>query len=264
MKPFWAIQKHLFEDLQCVLAAIIFSELLEKEKILAASNSLKGDLFYYLQSDLEKKFYVGRDRVRKAFKLLEDKGYITTQYLMKQNYKRRYIKINHCVLGGENHPSSVVEMHRSVGGGEHRYIGGEKRPSYKETIINKETINKESISLSIKLGPEWVLRKWNSLGTPFKKARGLGKARKKQVEKHLKAVTTKEEWEDFFNKIKESSFLRGVAAKEDLKYSFNVNLDWCLKDDKFFGILEGKYDDKGGSNLANDGQGLDEIYKQYS
>tara|TARA_Y100001956_G_C4117248_1_gene185526 strand:- start:534 stop:1325 length:792 start_codon:yes stop_codon:yes gene_type:complete len=263
MKPFWAIQKHSFEDLQCVLTAIIFSELLEKEKILASSNSLKGDFFYYLQSDLEKKFYVGRDRVRKAFKLLEDKGYITTDYFINQNYKRRYIKINHCILGGENHPSSVVEMHRSVGGEERRYIGGENRPSYKETIINKETINKE-ISLNIKLGPEWVLRKWNSLGDPFKKARGLGKTRKKQIEKHLKAVTTKEEWEDFFNKIKESSFLKGVAAKEDVKYSFNVNLDWCLKDDKFFGILEGKYDDKGGNNLANDGQGLDEIYKQYS
>ncbi len=90
---------------------------------------------------------------------------------------------------------------------------------YKE-IINKETIKKEIInkekSLNIKLSPEWVLRKWNSLGIPFKKARGLGKARLKKVEKHLKSVTSKEEWEEFFSKIENSSFLRGVAAKKIL------------------------------------------------
>ena len=273
--PFWAVLKHVSADLGCVLSSCIFSELLEKEKILRKSGRLKDDHFYYLAKDLEEKFFIGRAKRKSILKTLIEKDYLSTKYYSDGWIRRLYFKINHAKLNVSSDTSEGVSSEppegvtsEPFGGVSSDTLGGvSSEPPYKETIkkeiINKEIINKEK-SLSIKLSPEWVLRKWNSLGTPFKKARGLGKARLKKVEKHLKSVTSKEEWEEFFSKIENSSFLRGVAAKEDPKYSLDINLDWCLKDDKFFGILEGKYDDKGGSNLANDGQGLEEIYRQYS
>jgi len=273
--PFWAVLKHVSVDLNCVLSSCVLSELLEKEKILRKSGRLKDDHFYYLAKDLEEKFFIGRAKRKSILKTLIEKDYLSTKYYSDGWIRRLYFKINHAKLnvssdtseGVTSEPPEGVSSDTSEGVNSDTLGGVSSEPPYKE-IINKETIKKEIIdkekSLNIKLSPEWVLRKWNSLGTPFKKARGLGKARLKKVEKHLKSVTSKEEWEEFFSKIEGSSFLRGVAAKEDLKYSFDINLDWCLKDDKFFGILEGKYDDKGGSNLANDGQGLEEIYRQYS
>lgn len=95
---------------------------------------------------------------------------------------------------------------------------------------------------------------WNSLVKSLPKAKSWGKHRDRALVSLKKAaVDLDSEWDHVCKAVEASDFLSGRSGKWT-----NCNIDWVMKPANFTKVLEGNYDNRGGSS----GDDLSDIFKE--
>lgn len=101
-------------------------------------------------------------------------------------------------------------------------------------IDNKET-HKETVPCQA------VVNLYHSICISFPSVRSLSEARKKTIKARLKTYTL-DDFKEVFTKAEASDFLKGSNNR-----NWSANFDWLIKDANMAKVLDGNYDNKGGS-----------------
>lgn len=101
-------------------------------------------------------------------------------------------------------------------------------------IDNKE-IHKETVPCQA------VVDLYHSICISFPSVRSLSEARKKTIKARLKTYTL-DDFKEVFTKAEASDFLKGSNNR-----NWSANFDWLIKDANMAKVLDGNYDNKGGS-----------------
>lgn len=97
---------------------------------------------------------------------------------------------------------------------------------------------------------EGVQKLYNTLCPSLPKCLKLTEPRKKAICKIFAAGYSVEQLENLFRKTEKSSFLTGKVKTKPGEQPWTASIDWLLKEGNAIKVLEGNYDDKGGTPNA--------------
>lgn len=97
---------------------------------------------------------------------------------------------------------------------------------------------------------EGVKKLYNTICTSLPKCLKLTEPRKKAICKIFAAGYSMEQIEILFQRTEKSSFLTGKAKAKPGEHPWIASIDWLLKEGNAIKVLEGNYDDKGGTQNA--------------
>lgn len=97
---------------------------------------------------------------------------------------------------------------------------------------------------------EGVQKLYNTLCPSLPKCLKLTEPRKKAICKIFAAGYSMEQLENLFQKTEKSSFLTGKVKTKPGEQPWTASIDWLLKEGNAIKVLEGNYDDKGGTPNA--------------
>ena len=86
---------------------------------------------------------------------------------------------------------------------------------------------------------------YNEICTSFPRLRSLSEARKKAIKARLANGYTVDSFRELFQKAEASSFLKGRNDR-----NWQATFDWLVKDSNMAKVIDGNYDDKGGSSYG--------------
>lgn len=86
---------------------------------------------------------------------------------------------------------------------------------------------------------------YNGICVSFPRLTKLSEARKKAIRARLANGYTVESFRELFQKAEASSFLKGKNDR-----NWQATFDWLIKDSNMAKVIDGNYDDKGGSNFG--------------
>lgn len=89
---------------------------------------------------------------------------------------------------------------------------------------------------------EEIVGQYNRICTSFPKVRSLSEARKKAIKARLNSGYTVESFAEVFRKAEGSSFLKGKNDR-----NWQATFDWLIKDSNMAKVIDGNYEDKGGT-----------------
>ena len=86
---------------------------------------------------------------------------------------------------------------------------------------------------------------YNEICTSVPRLRSLSEARKKAIKARLANGYTVDSFRELFQKAEASSFLKGRNDR-----NWQATFDWLVKDSNMAKVIDGNYDDKGGSSYG--------------
>lgn len=86
---------------------------------------------------------------------------------------------------------------------------------------------------------------YNEICTSFPRLRSLSEARKKAIKARLANGYTIDSFRELFQKAEASGFLKGRNDR-----NWQATFDWLVKDSNMAKVIDGNYDDKGGSSYG--------------
>lgn len=90
-----------------------------------------------------------------------------------------------------------------------------------------------------------VAELYNEICTSFPRLRSLSEARRKAIKARLANGYTVDSFRELFRKAEASSFLKGRNDR-----NWQATFDWLVKDSNMAKVIDGNYDDKGGSSYG--------------
>ena len=106
----------------------------------------------------------------------------------------------------------------------------------KEIEIDKEKENKKSTDYQA------IVNAYNETCVSFPAVQKLSEGRKKAIKARMNSGYTQEDFTTLFRKAQESDFLKGKNDR-----NWRATFDWLIKDNNMAKVLDGNYDNKGGS-----------------
>lgn len=86
---------------------------------------------------------------------------------------------------------------------------------------------------------------YNEICTSFPRIRSLSEARRKAIRARMANGYTVESFRELFQKAQASSFLKGNNER-----NWQATFDWMIKDSNMAKVIDGNYEDKGGSGYG--------------
>ena len=116
--------------------------------------------------------------------------------------------------------------------------------------IEKEKEIEIEIEKSKRTPYQQIADMYNETCVSFPKIKSLSEARKKAINARYKTYSL-DDFKTIFEKVEKSDFLKGKNNR-----NWSANFDWIIKDSNMAKILDGNYDNTGGTKD-------DDVYKKY-
>lgn len=111
-----------------------------------------------------------------------------------------------------------------------------------ETISNNITNNNITNNNNKKVDFAGIIQMYNDICKSYPKVRAVSEARKKTIRCRMNTGYTVDDFQILFEKAEASDFLKGKNNRD-----WTATFDWLIKDGNMAKVLDGNYDNRGGT-----------------